>query len=200
PSCTVTTPIASPGSSAPAAPPVVVAVAGAVAAACAVPITTGWKPPSAWSCCRQSANTFCWRAGTGPGRIPASAVAAKSRGLVAQRAGADRVLGDDDEQRGVDRVEALAQHRALAAALAAVVEEAPRILEVVAVDDAAERLVGGERLAVARVDVAEPALRDEHERQLVHAVLPREEAEVHAAAQQVRGEAGLAARREHAAL
>ena len=81
----------------------------------------------------------------------------------------DRVLGDDDEQGEVDRVDALAQDGPLPAALADVrlaaldpgVAEQERVgvLEVVAVDDAAERLARRQRLAVAGVDVADLPLR-----------------------------------------
>ena len=59
----------------------------------------------------------------------------------------DDVLGDDDEEGEVDRVDALAQDRPLAAALAAAVgallaEERQGVLEVVAVHHAGQRLAG----------------------------------------------------------
>ena len=61
----------------------------------------------------------------------------------------------------------------------------------------AERLHRRERQAVAREDVADLPLRDGDERQHVHAVLERHQ-EVHAAAQDVGLEAGLAAQRDEA--
>ena len=66
------------------------------------------------------------------------------------------------------------------------------VLEVVAGDDAAQGLAGRERLAVAGVDVADLALGNGHQRHLVDAVLPAPQAEVHAAAEHLGLEAGLA--------
>src|SRR5262249_42537388 len=105
----------------------------------------------------------------------------------------DRLLGDDQELREVDRVHALAEDRALAAALAYLGlalgaglppgEERTRVLEVVAGDHLAERLAGQKGLAVAGVDVADLTLRDGDEGHLVDAELPPPEAEVKAAAE-----------------
>src|SRR5205085_4493227 len=79
----------------------------------------------------------------------------------------DGVLGDDDEQGRVDGVDAFAEDGALPAALpaprpvlAGAAQEGAGVLEVVGRGDAAERLAGRQRLAVAGVDVADLALRD----------------------------------------
>src|SRR5262249_17727186 len=83
--------------------------------------------------------------------------------------------------------------------LAAARQERRGVLEVVASDRAAERLRGRERAAVTRVDVRDLALGHDHERHLVHAVLPREEEEVDAAAQHGGLEARLARERDQPA-
>ena len=72
--------------------------------------------------------------------------------------------------------------------------------KLVAGDDAAERLHRRERLAVARVDVADLAFRDRHERLAVDPVLPREVERVHAAAEDVGLVAGLTLGGDDAAL
>ena len=111
----------------------------------------------------------------------------------------DDVLGDDHEQGQVDGVDAFAEDGPLPAALAAPADSSSParpgrrgLLEVVAVDDAAQRLAGRQRFAVAGVDVADLALRNGDQRHLVDAVLPAPQPEVQAAAQQVGLEAGLA--------
>src|SRR5262249_6640210 len=94
--------------------------------------------------------------------------AGDSRGFLTAlelRQGVDGVLGDDDEQRGVDGVDAFAKDGALPAALTALAflafaKERARVLVVVAGDNASQGLAGQERLAVARVDVADLALRN----------------------------------------
>jgi len=95
------------------------------------------------------------------------------------------VLGDDDELHQVDGVGPFAQDLALRAALAAVAEEGAHVLEVDRGGVGGERLRRAERLAVAREDVADLALRDGHQRRGVDAVLKRRE-EVPAAAQHLR--------------
>ena len=100
-------------------------------------------------------------------------------------------VGDDDEHGEVECVRALTEDRALRAALAAGGHERAHVHEPVAVHHRRERLHGGERNAVAGEDVPDLALRDGHERHDLHPVHERRP-EVHAAAQDVGLEAGLA--------
>ena len=104
----------------------------------------------------------------------------------------DSRLGDHHEDGGVDGIDALAQDPPLPAALAAGFEEADGVLEAVAVDDAAERFGGRQRLAVAGIDVADAAFRNGNQRHLVDGVLPKRIAHEEATAQDFRLEAGLA--------
>ena len=122
----------------------------------------------------------------------------------------DHVLGEHDEEREVDRVDAFAEDGPLPAALAGdrllvgtdllADEEAAGVLEVVAGNDAAQGLAGRQRLAVAGVDVADLALRHGHQRHLVDPVLPAPEAEVQAAAEHLGLEARLAVQGDDPAL
>src|ERR1043166_8011255 len=91
-------------------------------------------------------------------------------------------FGDDDEQRQVNGVNALAQDAALPAALTAGFQERDRILEVIAIDVAAEGLNRFERNTVARVEVSHLAFRYDDERFFMNAVLPRIQSEVNTAA------------------
>ena len=100
------------------------------------------------------------------------------------------ILGNHVEQRDVDGVDAFAEDAALTAFLPVVGQELPRVLEVVAVDDAGQGLGRQELLAAARKDVADLALLDGHQGELVDPVLPPPQSEVDAAAKDV----GLVAR------
>ena len=86
-------------------------------------------------------------------------IAASSRPIhnVLQRV--DLRFGNDREQRQVDGIHAFAQHGPLPTTLArhCAVQERSRILEVVALHDAAKRLARRQRLAVAGVHVADLA-------------------------------------------
>ena len=95
---------------------------------------------------------------------------------------------------------ALAARRLLVGADRSPTRNAAGVLEVVAGDDAAQRLARRQRLAVAGVDVADLALRNRHQRHLMDAVLPAPEAEMQAAAQQLGLEAGLAVQGDDAAF
>src|SRR5205085_10909986 len=100
----------------------------------------------------------------------------------------NHVFGDHEEERQVNRIDAFAQDRALAATLssrafvvpARLAEKCAGILEVIAIDHARQRLAGLERLAVTRVHVADLPLRDHYQRQLVYAVLPAPVEQVYA--------------------
>src|SRR5205823_9645905 len=83
---------------------------------------------------------------------------------------------------------------------AAVAQERAGILEVVAVDHAAERLAGLQRLTVAGVHVADLALRHRDQRDLVDAVLPAPVTQVEAAAEQVGLQARLVVQGDDAAI
>ena len=100
-----------------------------------------------------------------------------------------------DELREVDGIDALAQNLALRAFLATLGEEVAHILEVVRLVVPRQRLFGRERHAVARIDIADLALRDRHQSDLMHAKLERHE-EVKTAAHGVRLEACLAVQRD----
>lgn len=66
--------------------------------------------------------------------------------VVLERQRVDRLVGEDGELREVDRPGALTEHATLRAALAAVLEERPGILERIGTRGVRrERLVGGER-------------------------------------------------------
>src|SRR5262249_40454347 len=104
----------------------------------------------------------------------------------------DRIFGDDHEQGRVDGIDTFAQDGPLSATLtshrrrsllAGFSEKATGVLEMVALHDAAERLAGRQRLAVARVDVADLALRDGDEWHFVETILPSPKSEVETAAQ-----------------
>ena len=113
---------------------------------------------------------------------------------------------DHREQREVDRVDAFAQDRPLPAALAEdrlvlgarrlAPQESAGILEVVAGNDLAQRLARQQRLAVACIDIADLALRHRDQRHLVDAVLPSPEAEMQAAAEDLRLKPRLAVERD----
>ena len=89
------------------------------------------------------------------------------------RPGENAVFRNHDEQRQVNRVNAFTQNPALPAALTLRFEEADRVLEVVRIDGATERLDRLERDAVARIDLSHFTLADDNERLLMNAVLPR---------------------------
>ena len=100
----------------------------------------------------------------------------------------DRVFGHHREQGGVDRVDAFADDRPLPSALAPhrlvvradllAAQEPPRVLEIVAAHDLAQRLARQQRLAVAGIDIADLALRHRDQRRFVNAVLPPPQAEM----------------------
>ena len=118
--------------------------------------------------------------------------------------GVDLLFGDDDEQRRVHGVRPFAQDRTLPTALAAQPvgrgpQELASVLEVTARHDPPERLARRQRFAVASIHIAELALRHRNERRLVYDVLPPPVAEVDAAAQQFRLEAGLVRQRDDTA-
>ncbi len=79
-------------------------------------------------------------------------------------------------------------------------QELAGILEIVAGGDAAQCLAGGKRFAVAGIDVADLALRHRDERNFVQPIHPAPQADVKAAAQHVRLEAGFIAQRDQSAL
>ncbi len=66
------------------------------------------------------------------------------------------------------------------------------VLEIIAWGNASQGLAGRQRLAVTGIDIADLALRNGHQRNLVNAVLPAPQPEVDAAAQQVGLVAGFA--------
>jgi hypothetical protein len=88
----------------------------------------------------------------------------------------------------------------LAALVAALAEERHGVLEVVALDDLAQRLARLQRRAVAGVDVPDLPLRDRDQRHLVEPELPRPQPQVIAAAQELRLIAGLAVDRDDVPL
>lgn len=106
---------------------------------------------------------------------------------------------DHAEQRGIDAVRPGGQHRELAALLAAVGEERPRVLEVVATHRAAEDVIGRDRAAVGRDDQPDLALRDHRHGHLAHAELPRPIPEVEARRERLRLVAGLSLERDQPA-
>lgn len=97
----------------------------------------------------------------------------------------DLVFGDHDEERQVDRIDALPEDGALPSSLSLGAQKRLCVLEMVAVDDAAQRLSRRQRHTVAGVDVADLALRDRDERLRVDPVLPWVEAEVNSSTQQL---------------
>ena len=107
------------------------------------------------------------------------------------------VGGEHDELREIDRVSALAQDLALRTLLAARGQEGAHVLEVVCHRVGGKRLGRRQRLAVAGEEIADLALRDRDQRDLVDAVLERHE-EMVAAAQHVGLETGLAAEGDEA--
>ncbi len=117
--------------------------------------------------------------------------------IQAEREGA--VAGDHDELGEVQRIGALAQDLALRALLAAGGQEASGVLKVHALGIAGQGLVGVQHLAVAREDIADPPLRNGHQRLHMQPVLKRKE-KMHAAAQHVGLIAGLAGEGDQAAL
>ena len=106
--------------------------------------------------------------------------------------GKDAVLGDHVEQGDVDGVHAFAEDAPLPALLPAVGEELAGVLEVVALDDFAQGLRRFELFAAAGEDIADLALLDRDQGELVNGILPAPEAEVQAAAEDVGLVAGLA--------
>jgi hypothetical protein len=104
------------------------------------------------------------------------------------------VLGDHDEQGGVDRVHAFAEDRTLAATLpsGSPLQKHLGVLVVVAVHHPAERLPRTQRLSVAGINVADLALGNGDQRGRVNAVLPPPEPQVDAAAEQPALVTGLA--------
>jgi hypothetical protein len=84
----------------------------------------------------------------------------------------------------------------LPAALTLRFEEADRVLEVVRIDGATERLDRLERNAVAGIDVSHLAFTDDDERFLMNAVLPRIQSEVNTAAQKASLITGFAVARD----
>src|SRR5207244_530844 len=89
--------------------------------------------------------------------------------LAAQFKVIDLVLGDNDELRAVNGIDAFAKNSALPAALAAKLvlaglEEALGVLKVRTFDDAGEGLARLKRVAVAGVNVADFSLRDGDQR------------------------------------
>ncbi len=106
--------------------------------------------------------------------------------------GKDAVLGDHVEQGDVDGVHAFAEDAPLAALLPAVGEELAGVLEIVAIDDFAQGLRRIEVFAAAGEDIADPALLDCDQRELVNRILPSPEAEVQPAAEDIGLVAGLA--------
>ncbi len=113
------------------------------------------------------------------------------------------VLGDDDEQRQIHGIDPLAQDRPLPSALtegagfdAGSLQEGPGVLKVVRLHDAGQRLAGSQGLAAAGVDVADFALRNDHERNAVNAILPAPKAKMKTTAQHIGAVAGLAVERE----
>src|SRR5262249_8711838 len=114
------------------------------------------------------------------------------------------LLGEHDEQGEVEGIDTLAEDGPLPATLSSglltLAEEGAGVLEIVAVNEAAERLSGRQRLAVAARDLADLALRHGDERDFVDPILPTPQAVVNPAAEQVNLEAGLAVERDDAAL
>ena len=104
----------------------------------------------------------------------------------------DAVFGDDVEQGDIDGVDALAEDAPLAAFLPFVGEELAGVLEVVALDDFAQGLRRFEVFAAAGEDIADLALLDRDQGELVNGILPAPEAEVNSAAEDVGLIAGLA--------
>ena len=99
----------------------------------------------------------------------------------------------------VDPVGAGRQDPELPAFLAAVRQELARVLEIVAVDDAAQDALGGNGRAVGGHDQGDFALGDDRDRHFHNPVLPRPIAEVHARGERVRLVTGLAVERDQAA-
>ena len=73
----------------------------------------------------------------------------------------------------------------MTSALTAAAEKRLRILEVIAIHDARQRLSRRQRTAVTRVDVADLAFGNHDQRFLVNAVLPREESRVQSTAKKL---------------
>ncbi len=117
----------------------------------------------------------------------------------------DGVLADDHKQRRVDGIDAFAQDDPLPATLSttrrlAADQEGAGVLEVIARHHAGQRLARLERLAVAGIDVADLALRDGDQPNLVDTELPSPQPEVQAAAQEIGLVARLAVERDDRAL
>ncbi len=102
------------------------------------------------------------------------------------------VAADDLEERRVDAIGARRDDAHLAAALAAAAQERAGVLEAVALDLAAEDLVGRHRRAVRGDDEGDFSRGDDDERDALHLVEPVPEAEVPARGEEVGLEAGFA--------
>ena len=109
----------------------------------------------------------------------------------------DAVLENHVEEGDVDGIDAFAEDAALPPFLPAVGEEFAGVLEIVAIDDFAQRLRRLKLLATAGEDIADAALLDGDKRELVDGILPAPEAEVDAAAEDVGLVAGLAVQGDH---
>src|SRR5262245_19882142 len=79
-------------------------------------------------------------------------------------------------------------------------EERASVLEVIAHGNTSERLAWRQRIAVARVDVADLPLRNRDQRASMHAILPLPQTEMQTTAKQIGLVAGLAVERDDAAF
>ncbi len=108
-----------------------------------------------------------------------------------------RVLRRDNlEERAVDAVRAGGEDRELAALFAAAEEEFARVLEVVALDHAAEDAAGRNRRARGGNHERDLAGRDDHDGRFDHAELPEEVAEVQPGRERFGLVTGLAVERD----
>ena len=106
---------------------------------------------------------------------------------------------DDGEQCSVDAIRSRCEDSELAAFLAAVGEEFPRVLEVIAINDLAEDALGGDRRAVRRKHQRDLALRHDGDRLFDDAILPTPVTEVQSRRERVGLIAGLTTKRDQTA-
>lgn len=88
--------------------------------------------------------------------------------------------GDHHEERSVNPVRARGKDAELAPFFAAIHQELAGVLEIVAIDDAPENPLGGDRRAIGRDDEGNLTLRHDRDWNFDDAVLPRVIAEVQA--------------------
>src|SRR5204862_7502454 len=94
-------------------------------------------------------------------------------GRFAHRPGENLFFRNDSEQHQVDSVNAFAENPALPASLTFRFEETDRVLDMIGINGASERLDRLERNTIPRIDVSHLTFSYDDERFLMNAILPR---------------------------